>query len=107
MLLYVIQALEYLLVHCGANPSSTDGSNGASLLHWAGQRGNSAVVQLLIQNGAEVDKMVRKETIKTLTLYFACFDNCRIGKEILHYLKHQKMVMLILLILLLNSMCYQ
>lgn len=61
----LLQALEYLLVHCGANPNSTDATNGASLLHWASQRGNSTVVQLLIQNEAEVDKMVRK----TLTLY--------------------------------------
>ena len=60
VLLLNIQALEYLLVHCGANPNSTDATNGSSLLHWASQRGNSTVVELLIQNEAEVDKMVRK-----------------------------------------------
>ena len=104
-----MQALEYLLIHCGANPSSTDGNNGASLLHWAAQRGNSAVVQLLMQNGAEVDKTV-KENIKIKhhgLIYSTCFENYRIGKETLHYLKHQKMVMLISLIFLLNGMCYQ
>ena len=55
-----LQALEYLLVHCGANPDSTDATNGASLLHWASQRGNAAIVELLIQSEAEVDKTVRK-----------------------------------------------
>lgn len=89
----VVQALEYLLVHCNANPDSTDAVNGATLLHWASERGNLAIVQLLIQNGAEVDKTVWEHCENTNLICPNLFKNSRIGKEVLHCLKHVEMVM--------------
>lgn len=100
--LCIVQALEYLLVNCGANPSSTDTNTGATLLHWASQRGNAAIVQLLIQNEAEVDKTVRKCYYHISISYY---ENTRTGKGILHYLKQPRMVILIFWISWLSGMC--
>ncbi|KAI6652824.1 Ankycorbin [Oopsacas minuta] len=72
-----IECLRYLLVHvhCSVN---NKGGNGASLLHYAADKGSVEMCQFLLENGAEVNSILSHEdTTNAKSVYYTPVDFAR------------------------------